>query len=203
MFRKTLFWLHLGAGSVAGIVIPIMSVTGVMLAWQRHIIRSADRGFRHAPSAAQQPRLAPEALLARLVEVRHTVPATITLRSDPSEPASAEFGRNTVVYLNPWTRGSRRGLRLRAELLPRGRNWHRWLGAGLSRSHGARRNRRQQSSLLGLTLTASISGCRKAGFRSGLSGMPAIGTGTHRRFLVRGAPRDRRFRHRDVVSLGQ
>ena len=43
MVRKIFFWLHLTAGSLAGIVILIMSVTGVLLAWQRQIIRFADR----------------------------------------------------------------------------------------------------------------------------------------------------------------
>ena len=59
MFRTILFWLHLSAGSLAGVVIVVMSVTGVMLAWQRQITQFADRRSI-APVSAQQPRTSPE-----------------------------------------------------------------------------------------------------------------------------------------------
>jgi uncharacterized iron-regulated membrane protein len=73
-----------------------------------------------------------------VVEARHTVPTTLTLRSDPAEPVSTEFGRNTVVYLDPSTgkvlgEGSTavRGFFREIE------NWHRWLAVGLeSRAAG-------------------------------------------------------------------
>jgi EAL domain-containing protein (putative c-di-GMP-specific phosphodiesterase class I) len=37
-FRKTVFWLHLGAGVTAGLVIAIMAFTGVMLAFEQPIV---------------------------------------------------------------------------------------------------------------------------------------------------------------------
>ena len=46
-FRKLLFWCHLTAGVTAGIVILIMSVTGVLLAYEKQIISWADtRSYR-------------------------------------------------------------------------------------------------------------------------------------------------------------
>lgn len=137
MIRKALFWLHLAAGSVAGVVIFIMSITGVLLAWQRQMIHWSDRGFQHAP-AAGQTRVSPEALLAKVVATRHALPSTLTLRSAANEPASAEFGRNSVVYLNPWTgevlgEGSTASRAFFREV----ENWHRWLAVGLeSRATG-------------------------------------------------------------------
>lgn len=38
MIRKTLFWLHLIAGVLAGLVILIMSVTGVLLTYEKQIL---------------------------------------------------------------------------------------------------------------------------------------------------------------------
>ncbi|MBI2514011.1 MAG: hypothetical protein HYV96_18725 [Opitutae bacterium] len=35
VLRRTLFWLHLAAGLIAGVVIGIMCVTGAALAWRR------------------------------------------------------------------------------------------------------------------------------------------------------------------------
>jgi uncharacterized iron-regulated membrane protein len=136
--RKIFFWLHLTAGSLAGIVILIMSVTGVLLAWQRQIVRFADREFRQ-PSSSQSAKMPPEALLAKVVEARHSLPTTLTLRSDPTEPVSAEFGRNIVVYQHPSTgeilgEGSTAVRRFFRET----ENWHRWLAVGLESRVSAR-----------------------------------------------------------------
>ena len=86
---------------------------------------------------------------ANVVEARHALPTTLTLRADPAEPVSAEFGRNAVVYLHPATGQSpRRRLDGGSRLLPRNRKLasmaRRRAGiAGL----GARRHRRLQPAL--------------------------------------------------------
>ena len=61
--RRVLFWTHLAAGSLAGIVILIMSVTGVLLAYERQITNWANRDYRSAPGAASQARLSMDELL--------------------------------------------------------------------------------------------------------------------------------------------
>ncbi len=139
MLRKISFWLHLAAGSLAGIVILIMSITGVLLAWQRQIIHYADRQFRQPPAVSQAARATPETLLGNVVQARHALPTTLTLRADAAEPASAEFGRNAVVYLHPAT----------GQILGEGstairsffrstEDWHRWLAVGLESRASAR-----------------------------------------------------------------
>ena len=51
--RSVLFWLHLPCGVLAGAVILIMSVTGVLLTYQRQITAWADiRGYRIEPVSA-------------------------------------------------------------------------------------------------------------------------------------------------------
>ena len=139
MIRKIFFWLHLAAGSLAGIVILIMSITGVLLAWQRQIIHYADRQFRQPAAVAQAARATPEALLAKVVEARHALPTTLTLRADPAEPASAEFGRNAVVYLHPATgQVLGEGSTAVRAFFRETENWHRWLAVGLESRATAR-----------------------------------------------------------------
>ena len=63
--RRVLFWIHLTAGWVAGLIILVMSVTGVLLAYKRQIVNWADRGFR-SHSAPQELCLPVDDLLAKL-----------------------------------------------------------------------------------------------------------------------------------------
>lgn len=129
-FRKILFWLHLTAGVVAGVVILIMSITGVLLMYEKQIVAWADqRQYRAAPRPGAQ-RMPIEALIAKGRDFRHAMPATITLSSDPTAPATLAFGRDQMLFLNPYT-GHALG-----EGAPQVRrffhvitDWHRWLGA--------------------------------------------------------------------------
>ena len=44
--RQVIFWLHLVTGVMAGLVIGVMSVTGVLLAFERQIVAFAERDVR-------------------------------------------------------------------------------------------------------------------------------------------------------------
>ncbi len=129
--RKILFWLHLSAGVFAGIVVFIMSVTGVLLTYEKQMLAWADlRHFRAVPAAEAQ-RVPMEVLLAKVRDEKGSLPSAVTLRPDPSDPVAFVFGREGTVYANPYT----------GELLGEGSSgvrsffrvvtdWHRWLGAG-------------------------------------------------------------------------
>ncbi len=54
-FRSVIFWIHLAVGVTAGIVIFIMSVTGVALTYEKQMIEWADRNAWTAP-ASPRPR---------------------------------------------------------------------------------------------------------------------------------------------------
>ena len=45
-FRKVIFWLHLVAGAIGGIVIFIMCVTGALLSFEKNIAEFAERDMR-------------------------------------------------------------------------------------------------------------------------------------------------------------
>src|ERR1700733_13713813 len=98
-FRKVLFWLHLCAGAVAGVVIFIMSVTGALLAFERQINVWA-HGHRVEAPVANARHLPPETLLKGLTDAS---PSALVLRSDPSAPAEVAYGRERTVLLDPYT----------------------------------------------------------------------------------------------------
>lgn len=129
--RSVFFWLHLGAGLLAGSIVLVMSATGVLLAFERQITAWADRGYRAVP-AAGAGRLPVEALLATAQAARpEAKPASLTLQSDPAAPAAVSLGRGRSLYLNPYTGavlgegspGVRAFFRQVTDL-------HRWLAAG-------------------------------------------------------------------------
>jgi uncharacterized iron-regulated membrane protein len=94
--RTLLFWTHLTSGATAGIVILTMSLTGVLLMYERQLIEWSDGGYRSAVPA-DRARLPIETLLARLAEQRpQQTPTAITLRSTPAAPAAVPRGQTTV-----------------------------------------------------------------------------------------------------------
>ena len=120
------FWLHLAAGTVGGLVILVMSFTGVLLMYERQMIEWADRGFRVTPGAQ---RLPVTQILEKVRDQKQALPAAITLRADPSAPAMLTFGANETHYADPYT-GALLGVASTGtrEFFRALRDWHRWLG---------------------------------------------------------------------------
>lgn len=129
--RKIIFWCHLPVGVIAGLVILNMCVTGVLLTYEKQIIAWADtRDYRSAPPTLDAQRLPIDALITKAREARGGNPTAVTLKSDTAAPAEVAFGRETTLFVNPYTgsiygegspkvRGFFRGVT----------DWHRWLGA--------------------------------------------------------------------------
>jgi uncharacterized iron-regulated membrane protein len=137
--RKIIFWCHLTAGVFAGVIILIMSVTGVLLAFERQITYWADtRGYNVVRPSPSSERLPPEALLAKVRETQPASPSNMTLRSNPEAPAQVAFGRERTLFINPYTGEAlgegATGVRTFFRTVT---DWHRWLGAsGESRAVG-------------------------------------------------------------------
>jgi uncharacterized iron-regulated membrane protein len=126
--RKALFWLHLGTGITAGAVILVMAVTGTLLTYERQITTWADRGYRAAPPALGASRLPVEDILRG---AGSGTPTSLTLQSDPAAPATVSFGRERMLYVNPYTGQALGEGSVRVRAFFRGvTDWHRWLGAG-------------------------------------------------------------------------
>lgn len=131
--RSLLFWPHLVSGVLAGAVILTMSVTGVLLTYEKQMVAWADRGVRVEPAAGTN-RLPMGALLSR-VQASHdgAVPTAIVMPSAATAPALITI-RQTIWRVDPYS-GATIG-----ESAPRLRRffravteWHRYLavsGAG-------------------------------------------------------------------------
>jgi uncharacterized iron-regulated membrane protein len=138
-FRKIIFWLHLSAGVFAGIVVLIMSVTGVALTYEKQMLAWADlRNYRQQPPGPDARALPMSALLENARTERGEFPSTVTVRPGAADPVALGYGRETTIYLNPYSgeilgAGST-GLRAFFRFMT---DWHRWLGAsGQSRNVG-------------------------------------------------------------------
>ncbi len=128
MFRKTVFWLHLGCGVAVGLVVLMMSVTGVLLAYERQALAWVDQAYRVEPPA-NSARLPLSDLSARAASAGLDA-TTLTISADPAAPVVATAGREGRLHLNPYT----------GEVLPEQdsalpgffstiEDWHRWFNA--------------------------------------------------------------------------
>jgi uncharacterized iron-regulated membrane protein len=103
-FRKVIFWLHLIAGVVAGVIIFIMSATGVALAFEKDIVAWMERDVRRVTPTADAKPLGLDVLLAKLREQRSGErPSAIVLEADPTLAVAVSYGRTNAFYVNPYS----------------------------------------------------------------------------------------------------
>jgi len=128
--RACLFWLHLAAGITAGVVIMSMSVSGILIAYERQILDWVERDSRTVKVPDDTTKLGIGQLLEKLQQSNPGVdPANVTLYSEPRLAVRVAAGRDGLFFLDPYTGGitverdrfARDFLRLMTE-------WHRWLG---------------------------------------------------------------------------
>lgn len=128
--RDVIFWIHLTVGITVGLIVLIMSVTGTMLAFRHEIIGFAERRMQNvAPQTSGAQKLSLAVIIAKAQEVQpQASPSALTLRSSPNASVAVNFGREHVVYVNPYTgdilgQGSKTH-----DVLEKIEVWHRWLG---------------------------------------------------------------------------
>jgi uncharacterized iron-regulated membrane protein len=128
MFRQTVFWLHLTCGVVAGLVVAMMSVTGVLLTYERQILAWAD-GTHHA--AEGTPRMPLANVVARAkVERPDFAISSIAVRNDPDAPITLGAGRAGTLLANPYTGELREpGAPALRQFFNAVEGWHRWFNA--------------------------------------------------------------------------
>ena len=132
MIRKIIFWIHLFSGSVAGVVILMMSVTGVILTFQSQMVAFHNQSFSTVePPTPNAVRLDMDTIVNRANAAEPEAEVTsVTVRPNPKAAYVVNFGRTTTVFVDPYTgevRGEgNTGLRdfFRSVIY-----WHRWFGA--------------------------------------------------------------------------
>lgn len=126
--RTLVFWPHLVAGITAGIVILAMSVTGVVLTYERQLIAWSDSQYRSTVPAQGGSRLAVETFLQTIRTEHPDVAATaITVGSAADAPVAVAVPQRTLYFdaysgrlLGEASQGMRR-------FMSETRAWHRWL----------------------------------------------------------------------------
>lgn len=139
LFRKILFWCHLVTGVCVALVVLIMSVTGVLLTYEKQMLAWADARAVQVPApAAGTQRLPVSALMQRVAQAESGTPTTVSWLAGENAPMRVAFGREKTVYVDPYTGAvlgeGARGMRSFFRFVT---DWHRWLGqSGDGRDRG-------------------------------------------------------------------
>jgi uncharacterized iron-regulated membrane protein/flavodoxin len=138
LLHKIIFWSHLLAGVIAGLVIFIMFFTGVVLMYEPQISEYSERNARWVTRGPEARRLSLDELVAKIRESHPEArPAVITVKSDPAASVIVNLGRENTVFINPYTGELLGGLSTTHNVLHEIVDWHRWLGTeGESRAIG-------------------------------------------------------------------
>ena len=102
MFRKVLFWLHLSAGVLAGLIILMMSVTGVIMTYERQLQSWEDAPYYYQPAPGER-RLTVDELILAANRTEGFKTDNLILASADDAPFIARMGRSRTQHLNPYT----------------------------------------------------------------------------------------------------
>ncbi|MCC6316593.1 MAG: PepSY domain-containing protein [Gemmatimonadaceae bacterium] len=155
--RTVLFWSHLAIGVATAVLVLLMSVTGVMLGFERQMILWFD-GAPRLTQAPASPRLSIDSLLA----LHHAAPgdvASVSLRADPLDNVTVRFRdrERTPLVMNPYTGED-------ISVPPGGdgqaffsglRRWHRWVGVTSDEARATARKYTGAANLLFALLAVS------------------------------------------------
>lgn len=95
--RTGFFWFHLTIGSLAGLVILVMCLTGILLAFERQI-NAWDASRYRVTVSEHLPRISLDRLLQS-----HRKPSMVTVRSDVRAPLEFIYGRERTAFVDPYT----------------------------------------------------------------------------------------------------
>ena len=124
--RPFVFWPHLIVGVSAGVLILTMSVTGVLLTYERQLIAWSDRGVRSSPGSG--PRLPLGDVFQRVRDQRPAIaPTAVTMAADPTAPVAVTDQDRTLLVDAYSGRVLGEGSRTVRGPMTTIRAWHRWL----------------------------------------------------------------------------
>jgi uncharacterized iron-regulated membrane protein len=125
--RTLLFWPHLIAGIVAGAIILVMSVTGVLLTYERQLIAWSNSDYRSQPPSPGARRMPVESVLASFVESGAGDATNVTVGADATDPVIVSAGQRTFYFDAYSGRALGEGRLGMRQFMSDMRAWHRWL----------------------------------------------------------------------------
>lgn len=103
-FRNIIFWVHLIAGLLGGIVIFIMSVTGALLSFEKNIIEYFESDQRYVAVPADTRKLGPQEVLAKVKEAKpEAKPTAISILNRADSAYTVALGREGQLFVDPYT----------------------------------------------------------------------------------------------------
>ena len=127
MLRKLLFWLHLTTGAVTGVVVLMMSVTGVALTYQKQMNEWADRAYWPGEPGTGSTLYVDELVSRVAKDYPDSSPTHIRFFSDTEAPAVVTTSGGSV-FVNRYTGETNNE---RAETIRQFfrvmTDWHRWI----------------------------------------------------------------------------
>ncbi|MFD0892435.1 PepSY domain-containing protein [Luteolibacter ambystomatis] len=136
--RRCLFWAHLATGVIAGLVILILAVTGILMSFETQVIGRAESKIVTSKAPVSGTPAGPEELVeAYKASGLPGRPTTLVISSDPEDPAIFQAGREGRQLFHPTTKeslgkgaeGTRRFFQIAVSL-------HRWLTWPAQRAEG-------------------------------------------------------------------
>ena len=139
MFRKTIFWLHLGSGVITGLVVLMMSATGVFLTYQQQIFAWSDRSFYREAITTTDTMASVDEIVASAANAGIEA-KSLKFSRDPLAPVLASGGRGSgSIYIDAYSAEAlgppAPGVR---QLFSTVTRWHRWFNATGDSRAGAR-----------------------------------------------------------------
>ena len=130
--RRVLFWMHLGAGVLAGILILFFSITGSLIAYERPILHAADKRYYNTmPVRPDAARIPLATLIAATESSAHSSVEAVTIHPGAASPVEMQTATGDIFFADPYS-GSVQGPvspRLRA-FFTKMTAVHRWFGLG-------------------------------------------------------------------------
>jgi uncharacterized iron-regulated membrane protein len=129
--RSVLFWLHLAAGLVCGLIIAVLCITGTALAFEKELTAWAERDARQITIPAEDtPRLSIDELAGKLrAAFPEAKPANIVVARDPHTAVAFTVNRIESYHADPYSGEVRRSASTgMAGFMQQMLEWHRYLG---------------------------------------------------------------------------
>ena len=102
--RPVIFWAHLMTGIAAGLVVLVMSVTGVILAYEHQLLDWVAGRYAAEPPSPGAERLPLATLLARARRgAGEQAVVSVVLRSTAGAPVAFGLENRANLFVDPYT----------------------------------------------------------------------------------------------------
>lgn len=101
-FRQVVFWAHLSCGVLVGLVVLMMSVTGVLLTYERQMMSWANQNSVPEFEIQAERTSILNMLQAARVYAPEPEPSAVVFSSDPAAAVAVQLGRERTILIDPY-----------------------------------------------------------------------------------------------------